>query len=211
MPAENSNWPRHVFADVTLDAFLRRVSAHQQLLIKKGGFQSEQAVQALIAPDPESKEQVAVWLSSELNKLREGERCPGAAPMRRGQALPRAEMADLAMTMLEACETAPGENLICLLQELLDVDRHRKALASKHSEKLERAAYVEAQYALEGRELGVRELARLLSVGPSTVNFWRSSKSYLEAIESAKRVLTSIDEKKLQTIRGRDPTSPNSI
>jgi hypothetical protein len=131
MPAENSNWPRHVLADVTLEAFFRRIDAHQQILIEKGGFQSKPAFQALIAPDPESKEQVAGWLSGELNKLREGEKRPGAAPMRRGQALPRAEIADLAMTMLEACETAPGENLICLVQELLDVGPSQESTRRK--------------------------------------------------------------------------------
>jgi hypothetical protein len=203
MPGETSNWPRHVLADVTLDAFFRRMSAHQQLLIEKGGFQSKQAVRALNAPDPESKEQVAVWLSSELNKLREGERRAGAAPMRWGQALPRAEMADLAMTMLEACEAPPGENLICLLQELLDVDRHRKALAEKPGEEFVNAAYFEAANELQGRTTGVREIARKVSVSPAAVSGWKKLDNYLEAKEVAKRLL--LLGKRIEAFRNGDP------
>jgi hypothetical protein len=123
------------------------------------------------------------------------------------------KIADLAMTMLEACETAPGENLICLLQELLDVDRHRTALANKHVEGFEMAVYIEAQWALEDRQLGLRKLANLVSVGPSTISLWRNTKPYLDAIESAKQVLTLVHKERLEAIRSGEPhlTEPEAF
>lgn len=125
--------------------------------------------------------------------------------MRRGQALPRAEMADLAMTMLEACEAPPGENLICLLQELLDVDRHRTAVANKHIEEFQKAAWIEAHYAVKGSELKLRELARLVNVAPANINLWRKSASYLKAIEDAKKALAFAHKEPLEAIKASTP------
>jgi hypothetical protein len=91
MPGESYDRTRHVLTDVTLDALIRRIAAHKRLLIEKGGFKNEQAFRALSGPDPKTKDQVSVWLRDELTKLREGEKRAGAAPMRRGKTLPRAE------------------------------------------------------------------------------------------------------------------------
>jgi hypothetical protein len=68
---------------------------------------------------------------------------------------------------------------------LLDVDRHRKSLSEEFS-KSEAAAEIEAQARLQGKQLGVREFAKLMSVSPSSVSRWRRSQSFWERVELSK-------------------------
>ena len=121
---------------------MRRLNALETLMIEKGHFSKEQATKAINDPSPISKEPIANWLSAELKKLREREKIVGKAPVLKGETLSRLVIADLAMTMVEMCALQPGENLICLLQELLYVDRYRlRKLISRvrHFSKLRRS------------------------------------------------------------------------
>jgi hypothetical protein len=68
---------------------------------------------------------------------------------------------------------------------LLDVDRHRKSLSEEFS-KSEAVAEIEAQARLQGKQLGVREFAKLMSVSPSSVSRWRRSQSFWERVELSK-------------------------
>jgi hypothetical protein len=171
-----------------LDAFIRRMDYCVVLLVKRGGFQSRQASKALASARAEDKEPIAQWLRMELKNLRESEKKIGTAPVLIGGALSRLTIADLTMTMLETCNGA-GENLICLLHELLDVDRHRKALADKRSKQFDMAARIEAETALQGKQCGVRELARMVGASGSTVLNWRRDPEYQSVVQMEKDLL----------------------
>lgn len=103
--------------------------------------------------DPRTKEMVALWLRCELKELRNGEGTVGEAPVLKGKALSRLVIADAALTMLESVDMV-GDELLLLFQELLQIDRRRKALATSHSDKLERAALFECSV---NRTPGLRE------------------------------------------------------
>jgi hypothetical protein len=167
----------------SLDAFMRRLEEHEQLIVQRGSFPKTKTSDAVVSASPKTKEPIARWLRIELKGLREGEKKIGAAPVFRGEALPRAVIADLAMTMLECLYKEVGENLICLLQELLDVDRHRKSLSIKRAKKFEDAARIEARLIVQGKARGVRRFAKLLFMSPSTVIAWRRSAKYQSLVE----------------------------
>jgi hypothetical protein len=150
----NEHWPEYLWPDGNDDAWFHRKSAVSDLVEKQGQFSHHVATLALTDSDWETKEAVAAWLRSELKLLREAEAKPGAAPVRRGKALSRTQISDIAIELLECIG---GECLVCLFQELLDVDRHRKSLSENFSQ-LEKGAEIEAQTQLQGRPMGVREL-----------------------------------------------------
>jgi hypothetical protein len=127
-----------------------------------------------------------VELRTELKKLRTGEKTPGGAPVRRRKVLPRPVIADIAMTMLDGCHAPPKESLLTLLEELLDLDIHRATVDSFPSKEFKRAAIVEGGLAAEGKKIGVRELARGLSVSPSTIIMWRRKPEYQERVQEQK-------------------------
>ncbi len=185
----------------------------QVALIQKGGFDLGTALFALDTDDLNTKEVVAVWLRGELKKHRDSKKA----------ILPRVEIADLAITMLEhraeglvsledfavffqadatpdqGCKrmvrpvppsesqaprplvaNAIGENLLSLLRELLEVDRHRKKIAP--NEKLRDAAVQDGIALQNGEFLGVRELARRVGVSPRAIVDWRRSAIYHKEI-----------------------------
>lgn len=176
----NDDCSEHAKADITLDAYISRLSSHEELVEKRGGFQREEASLAVANKMWETKERCALWLRKELKLLREGEAQAGTAPIRNRLALSRIQIADLAVTMLECLQV--GDNLLCLFQELLNVDRHRKELATSDS-KLEQAAQFEAQVSLQGFPCGVQQLAKWTSVRPSSVTRWRRSDKYRNRVE----------------------------
>lgn len=170
--------------DGTYDAYFRRLAAHEKLLVSRGKLSREDAEQTLTSPIPATKEAAAKWLREELARSRQGERTSGKAPVRRGLALPRIEIADLAMTMAEAC--GGSEQLLCLLQELLRVDRHRWGINKRHPRARERAAQIEGRCLARGRNIGLRELARAVHVVPSTIHNWRADSDYRRQVEHFK-------------------------
>jgi hypothetical protein len=183
--AENRNAiPEPLLPDVSLEAWSHRMSAASHLLEKRGGFSSDVATLALTDPDWETKEAVASWLRRELEILRKAEEKTGTAPVRRKAALSRTAISDVAIELLEGIA---GEALICLFQELLDVDRHRKSLAENFVS-LNSAAELEAHFQLQGLDLGVRELANRMSVSPSSVTRWRKNPAFHDRVASKKRV-----------------------
>src|SRR5262249_47375105 len=144
---------------------MRPVTVDSDFIEKRGGFPHDVVILALTDPDWETKESVAAWLRQELKLLLQAETKPGTAPARRGKTLSRIEISEIAVELLQCLG---GETLICLFQELLDVDRHRKSLADGFSQ-LDRAAEIEAMAQLQGVSLGVRRLAERISVSPRTV------------------------------------------
>jgi hypothetical protein len=179
--AENSSdLPGHVRVDIKDEAF-SRLNALEKLIRERGGFQREEANLVLENTMWETKERCARWLRTELELLRESEARTGAAPVRNRQALSRIQIADLAVTMLGCLEI--GDNLLGLFQELLNVDRHRRELATRDVN-LDKAAQIEAQLTLQGFPCGVQKLAKLASVRPSSVTRWRRSSKYRDKVES---------------------------
>jgi hypothetical protein len=180
--------------DGSHDPLILRISAYQQLLMKRGGFTHEQALETLADPDPGKKEPVAAWLRVELEKVRRGEKKVGAAPILNGEAVSRLIIADLAMGMLENCDGQPGEKLIGLFQELLNVDRHRNAVYEKSTpkSKYHRAASIDAQE----DKVGLREMAGILSVSPATIKTWRESERYRSEVKWKKWVREDLKAKK---------------
>jgi hypothetical protein len=179
-----------VIGDPALEASMRRFESLKQLVVERGHFTKsehdialgyctiDQAKLVGINVAPDIGEKVALWLIGELQSLREREKQVGSAPVLSGKTMSRLDIADLAMTMLESCEDRPGELLTRLLQQLLDVDRHRKALAGFRDEKFDSAVQIDAQLSLEGRAPSAYRLARYLSVSPTTVIAWRQLPEY---------------------------------
>jgi hypothetical protein len=167
------------------EAHFHRRDVNSDFIEKRGRFPKAVVYVALNDRDWETKESVAAWLRTELKSLRDAERTPGAAPVRRGKALSRIEISEIAVELLECIG---GEQLIYLFQELLDIDRHRKSLADDQF-KLDQAAQIEATAELQGDSLGVRSLADRMSVSPSTVTRWRKSRPFLERVQFFKDIL----------------------
>jgi hypothetical protein len=185
--APDGVWPATTHYGQTLDAFMRRMDRLQDILVTRGGFTRNEASDFLSRGTDDSSEKIVSWLRRELATLRTGERTIGAAPVLTGAALSRLEIADLTMTLIEIGGPI-NENLQCLLAELLDIDRHRTALAGNRHEAFEQAAAIEGQFAAEGRAIGVRELARMLSVEASTISRWRLDHEYKKSVEDMKRM-----------------------
>jgi hypothetical protein len=160
----------------SFEAQMRRVDAHRDLLTTRGGFSKKEADAILYGTDLKVQETGALWLIRELDKLRQEERFPGTAPVRRGKTLSRLDIADLAMTLVEF--STIGDNLFSLVCLLLDLDRHRSALAKKRPEKLDRAACIDGQSLARDNRIGVRELAGIVGVNASTITRWRRDPGY---------------------------------
>jgi hypothetical protein len=160
-------------------------------------FTKTEATRALVHSHPDTKRGLSRWLSDELRKVRDGEKIVGRAPVLRREALSRLTIADIALTMLECLEEQVGENLICLTQELLDVDRHRSALADARTEAFENAAAIEGQSAASGKSIGVRQMARLVSVNPSTVTAWRRREDYKKSVNRWREMASRPEFQKL--------------
>jgi hypothetical protein len=186
--AADNHWPQFLWPDGSDDAWFHRKSAVSELIEKRGLFSHHVATLALTDSDWESKETVASWLRSELKVLRDAEAESGTAPVRRGGALSKTVISDVAIELLEGIG---GESLVCLFQELLDIDRHRKSLAEGFAQ-LDRAAEAGAQLELQGVEIGVRAFAKHLSVSPSTVTRWRKSPAFRQRVDFHKNVWGNI-------------------
>ncbi len=183
--------PDHQKFDGNLDAFLHRMNRLCELLEERGSFSGDEASNVLVSITTdqinkafELTERAAEWLRIELKNLRDGEKVEGKAPVLTGQSLSRLLIADLAMTMVEGLEEQPGPELIALLMELLNVDRHRRSLAAAHSEEKNRAVYLEAQVP----NIGVRELAKAAGVAPSTITAWRRDPDYEKHVKLIRRL-----------------------
>ena len=183
-----SDWPDHVVFDVTLEAYMRRMDHLLDVLVNHGGFTRDKSRSILDGEGGDSgSENASKWLRQELSRLRKAEKSVGEAPVLKGDTLSRLTISDIAMTLVENGEEIPGPELIALLMELLDVDRHRRSMAQSPSEASEKAVWIEAQIP----NLGVRKLAKEVGVAPSTVSAWRRDPDYIKRIENIKFVLAN--------------------
>jgi hypothetical protein len=180
-PSEESSnhCPDYPVPDEGRDARWERWNAVERTLTDKAGLKRSEATNAVTSKYPITKEKAAKWLRSELRRLRDFQKS-GRHPSRRGTTLSLLEISDIAFTMLEALDCV-GDELLSLLQELLNLDRHRRSLAA-NLEAIDVAAQLGAQVTLKGKELGVRELARHLSISVSTASAWLRSPEYKERV-----------------------------
>lgn len=87
------------------------------------------------------------------------------------------------MSVVEIAETNLPDNMICLLQELMHVDRHRRSLAHRNSIARMDAATIDARICFDRQQpLSVRQIAKLVSVSPSTILEWRKSPDYMQLV-----------------------------
>jgi hypothetical protein len=173
-----SAWP-DVVSNVSNRGFFDRMQRIERLLLQKAKLSKDEVTDALVNINPETKEKAAKWLRSELHKLKDAQK-GGRHPSRRRTTLSLLEIAAAAFTMLEAVDCVDIE-LLSLLEELLNLDRHRGILAANF-EIFERAAQADAQLTLQGKVLGVRELARQVSISVSTASKLRRSTEYKERV-----------------------------
>jgi len=176
-----------VRADVSLGGYFERMELVGRLLTEKAGLSKEEVSAALTSSNPATKEKGAKWLRAELQRLRDAQK-GGGHPTRRGTTLSLLEIADVAFTMLEVINCTDDE-LLALLQELLNVDRHRRWIAA-NLEAFDRAASWEAQIVLQGAGCGVRKLARYICVSISTASQWKRSPEYKDKVAFYTRAWT---------------------
>ncbi len=181
----------HEKFDGNLDAFMHRMDRLCELLEERGSFSRDEVSNVLVSITTnqinkafELTERAAEWLRIELKNLRDGEKVEGKAPVLTGQSLSRLLIADVAMTMVEGLQEQPGPELIALLMELLNVDRHRRSLGAAHSEEKDIAVSVDAQIP----NVGVRELAKHVGVAPSTITAWRRAPDYQKHVKLIRRL-----------------------
>ena len=172
-----------VLANASHQTFKERVEPMQRSL-EQLGLKPKDVFAATMADDPDGIKAIASRLRSELKKLRDGEAKAGEAPFRNRNAQSRLWIADVAQTMLEGLTDRPEDELLSLVRELLDLDRHRKALAGRPEVrmKFENAANLEAEAEIQGARYGVRALARQVRVSPSTITAWRKDPKYRHRI-----------------------------
>lgn len=178
-------YPESTRLDVTLPTYVSRMNANSDILVKRGGFTYDEAREALLGK-PKNSEKVAQWLRVQLSQLRKDEDMPSKAPVLAQNSLGRTAISDIAITILEASEE-PRPQLTMLFVELLNVDRHRQTLSKKKDAERYNAVEIDAQ--LDG--IGVRTLAKFLSVAQSTVSQWRRDPTYQRDVEILKRLMSN--------------------
>jgi hypothetical protein len=198
----------HVTKDVTLDAYMRRMDSLEKMLLNYGKFSRDAAVKALVNSDPATKEAVAAWLRIELDRLRKAEAKLGTAPVRRKLALSRLDIADAALTMVQAIKGPCGNELLSLLQELLNVDRHRQQLFRHCSDLFEAAANFDAQLEIYEKNFSARELAKRVGVSQPTISAWRKSAQYKEMVALYRDVWQEGLEPIIEQIKAKNPGWP---
>jgi hypothetical protein len=166
--------------DLTAEGYFERMRSLERLLEGAGKFDARAISAALRSTNPQTKKGVASWLRDELKQMR-AVQSKGGHPVRRGKTLSLPEIADLAFTMLETLH-AVDVQLLSLLRELLNVDRHRRAFANR--KKFNRAADSEAQFRLQGSPQSVNKMASSTSISVSTASEWKKLAKFQERVSS---------------------------
>jgi hypothetical protein len=138
---------------------------------KSGRLRSQKMPKTCIS----ASEALSLFLREALNDLRRAEGSRKAAPVRTLKLVPRSLIANLAMFLLESCDerNPPGPQLLQLFRDLLDVDLDRSN-ASEGLAKRRSAALIIAKYP----NIGITQIARILSINPSTVSRWQRSADF---------------------------------
>jgi hypothetical protein len=173
---------------------------YHELLVQKLGFTVQQADLAFgytteLGKNPvdfnrrskgELRELAAKRLRGELKKIRGTK----FSPVRSHKTMSPLEIADTGTALLSMYVESiplsnltrdyPIENLLRLIEELLNVDRHRAKLATsaQYTDAFREAACADAAAGLEGKNIGVKKLAKRVSASPASILKWRKSQPY---------------------------------
>jgi hypothetical protein len=137
-----------------------------------------------------ASETLAFFLRICLRDLKHAEKNRDAAPVRTLNLVPRSLIAEIAMDLLESCETwgqPPGRFLNSLMHELLNLEHDRQGMPREGDTK-EQAAYFVAQ----APNVPTRELARELHVNASTISRWRRSPVFEQMVERKRKSLEKL-------------------
>lgn len=159
--------------DVTMRLHIVRIQTMSELLKAKCGLSRDEVLTALEQGQADTKEVAAAALRELVKKYRNQKRV-----------LP-VGVRDAALTLLEKSDQPPGPDLMALLGEVLELDKHRIRWEAKANERQDHAVWAEAH----NPDIGVRELARTVGVDPSTVRDWHKDPSYLERVENMRCML----------------------
>ena len=190
---------------------MARMNGLQEILEEKGGFSYSTAIAALAGISSKSKaesqqqefvddvfeatEKIAIWARGELKTLRNFElesrleregrvkRNKSESPVLHGNAISRTVLSDLAITLLQTVEE-PGNNLVLLLVELLNVDKHRQLNANRNQPENRIAAQIIAQ----DPTITNSELVQLTGRDKATISRWRRDPDFKELVLSFKSV-----------------------
>jgi len=200
--------------DISDIGFFNRLDSLIQILIDNGQFTKEEAhayVSGIEPWDPLAGQKkytyefvdltiqkVAVWARSELKKLRELEKQKRKdkitqSPVLELKSISRSQLSDIAFQGLSSCSHEPNEDILMLIAELLDVDRHRKKNAEKHSDGFLIAAQLLAQHP----KISNSKIAESLQVNKSTVGRWRTMQEFCDKVETYKKIFSGITAKEL--------------
>ena len=185
-PARSHPSP-HVAGNKNHTTLISRVRHLERELIRHGNFESDLIFDAIHRGDVKAIEAIAAWARIQLARIRAAQKPGGRGARTLEPSLPT--ISDLAVTLMESLEDPPGLELIALMRELLDVDAHRK-LHERRVEiefRFDAAAEREARSSLQGKELGVRALAKSMGVAPATITKWRKSKQFQAAVAYYRR------------------------
>jgi hypothetical protein len=125
---------------------------------------------------------LAFYLSMSLRELKHAERTRKGAPVRTLKLIPRSLIAEIATDLISSCQIwhyAPGQHLVLLLRELLNVEGDKQGL-SRRFDARERTISIVAQ----APEISTRELAKLVHVDASTISRWRRSEDFAKEVAS---------------------------
>ena len=147
-----------------------------------------------------ASETLAFLLRIFLRAVKHAEKNCKAAPVRTLNLVPRSLIAEIALYLLESCQTwkyPPGPWLNSLMRELLNLEGYRQGM-SRDFETQERAAWIVAQ----APKVRTRELATTLHVNASTISRWRRSPEFKHMVERKKKVLEVLKANPLLPPRG---------
>jgi hypothetical protein len=180
-----------------------RLSSHKKLLIEEGGFAETAVIDAFrYDSDSMTKELIAKWLRGKWAELRAAKQL-GNSPLRvRGKIL-ETDIKDIAMTLLECSANAPLDELICLLRELLELDKHREARADAAA-RFQWFVGIEAWQILQGKDHGVREMARLTGISKSGISDMRKRSDYADTLAESKKATVIFIQRAVREILTAD-------
>jgi hypothetical protein len=126
-------------------------------------------------------ETLAFMLRMMLRNLKHAERNRQGAPVRSLNLAPRSLIAEIAMGLLESCETwghPPGPLLNSLLRELLNLEHYGEGKAQDVATQKLAAGIV-----AHNPTVGTRQLAKALHLNASTISRWRRSPEFKKLVE----------------------------
>lgn len=128
-----------------------------------------------------ASETLAFMLRMMLRNLKHAERNRQGAPVRSLNLAPRSLIAEIAMGLLESCETwghPPGPLLNSLLRELLNLEHYGEGKAQDVATQKLAAGIV-----AHNPTVGTRQLAKALHLNASTISRWRRSPEFKKLVE----------------------------